>query len=108
MRQLVLRPNILYAFVVIWTFKDSRTESLHNGRVPKGVPPDVAKRAVTKLFLLDTVTRVEDLRVPPGNRLHALSGDRAGQWSISVNDQWRICFNWRDGDAYDAEFVDYH
>ncbi|MDQ0471900.1 plasmid maintenance system killer protein [Labrys wisconsinensis] len=54
------------------------------------------------------MTRVEDLRVPPGNRLHKLAGDRVGQWSISVNDQWRICFNWRDGDAYDVEFVDYH
>jgi proteic killer suppression protein len=61
-----------------------------------------------KLFLLETVTRLEDLRVPPGNRLEALSADRAGQHSIRVNDQWRICFAWRDGDAHDVEFVDYH
>ncbi|WP_307278191.1 type II toxin-antitoxin system RelE/ParE family toxin [Labrys wisconsinensis] len=93
---------------MIRTYRDARTQALADGRVPKGVPPDAAKRAVTKLFLLDTVTRVEDLRVPPGNRLHKLAGDRVGQWSISVNDQWRICFNWRDGDAYDVEFVDYH
>jgi toxin HigB-1 len=93
---------------MIASFRDSRTEALHNGRIPKGVPPDVAKRAVAKLFLLDTVTRVEDLRVPPGNRLHRLGGDRAGQWSISVSDQWRICFVWRGGDAFDVEFVDYH
>jgi len=58
--------------------------------------------------MLDTATRVEDLRVPPGNRLEALKGNRAGQHSIRVNDQWRICFRWHDGDAYDVEFVDYH
>lgn len=93
---------------MIKSFRDSRTEALHHGRVPKGVPADVARRAVIKLFLLDTVTRVEDLRVPPGNRLHRLTGDRDGLWSISVNDQWRICFRWSDGDAHDVEFVDYH
>ena len=76
--------------------------------MPKRVPRDVAKRAVRKLFLLDTVTRLEDLRVPPGNRLEALGGDRRGQQSIRVNEQWRICFIWRDGDANDVEFVDSH
>ena len=93
---------------MIKSFKNGHTEALAAGRVPKGVPPDVAKRAVMKLFLLDTVTRVEDLCVPPGNRLHRLDGDRLGQWSISVNDQWRICFVWRDNAAFDVEFVDYH
>lgn len=81
---------------------------LANGRIPKGIPSDVAKRAVSKLFLLDTVTVLKDLRVPPGNRLHLLSGDRDGQWSISINDQWRICFIWHDGAVFEAEFVDYH
>ena len=94
--------------MVIKTCRDSRTTSLASGQVPNGVAPDVAKRAVAKLFLLDTVTKVEDLRVPPGNRLHRLTGNRAGQWSISVNDQWRLCFAWQDGDAYDVEFTDYH
>lgn len=93
---------------MIKTIKDSRTKALHQGRIPKNVPSDVAKRAVSKLFLLDTVTRIDDLRVPPGNRLHPLTGRRAGQWSISVNDQWRICFVWLDGDAFDVEFVDRH
>ena len=102
------RTNILYALLVIKSFRDTRTELLHSGRIPKGVPADVARRAVTKLFLLDTVTRLDDLRVPLGNRLEALSGDRKGQWSIRVNDQWRLCFIWKDGDAYDVEFVDYH
>jgi proteic killer suppression protein len=72
------------------------------------VPQNVARRAVVKLFMLDTVTRLEDLRVPPGNRLEALSGDRTGQHAIRVNDQWRLCFVWRDGDAHDVEFVDCH
>ena len=92
---------------MIMSFRDARTRELAEGRIPKGIPGDVAKRAVARLFLLDTVTRVEDLRVPPGNRPHRLSGDRAGQWSVSVNDQWRICFVWRDGHVFDAEFVDY-
>ncbi len=61
-----------------------------------------------KLFLIDTVTQLADLRVPPGNRLEALQGSRSGQHSIRVNEQWRICFIWREGDAYDVEFCDYH
>ena len=93
---------------MIKSFRDKRTASLAGGTVPKGIPADIARRAVVKLFLLDTVTRVEDLRVPPGNELEKLRGDRAGQYSIRVNRQWRICFVWRDGNAYDAELVDYH
>ena len=93
---------------MIKSFRDTRTEYLHSGRIPKGVPTDVARRAVAKLFLLDTVTRIDDLRVPPGNRLEALSGNRRDQWSIRVNDQWRLCFVWQDGHTYEVEFVDYH
>ncbi len=93
---------------MIKSFRDRRTASVYEGVAVKGVPADVLKRAVTKIFLIDTVTRLDDLRVPPGNRLEALAGDRAGQHSIRVNDQWRICFAWRDGDAYDVEFCDYH
>lgn len=93
---------------MIKSYGNRLARDLHEGRAPKGVPRDVLQRAVRKLFLVDTVTRLEDLRVPPGNRLEALSGDRAGQHSIRVNDQWRICFVWRDGDAWDVEFCDYH
>jgi len=93
---------------MIRSFKDKVTDDLATGKAPKRVPRDVAERAVRKLFLLDTVTRLDDLRVPPGNRLKALAGERRGQHSIRVNEQWRICFVWRDGDAYDVEFVDYH
>lgn len=68
----------------------------------------VERVALRKLAMLDAAIRVEDLRAPPGNRLEALKGDRAGQWSIRVNDQWRICFRWRDGNASDVELTDYH
>ncbi len=93
---------------MIKSFKDKRTERLANGRAEKGIPADVLKRASVKLFLLDTVTSVEDLRVPPGNRLEALSGDRNGQYSIRINDQWRLCFVWSEGNAHEVEFCDYH
>ncbi len=66
------------------------------------------QEAREKLLLLHAATDVNDLRVPPGNRLEKLKGDRAGQWSIRINQQWRICFTWRDGDAYAVEVVDYH
>lgn len=74
----------------------------------KGIPSDVARRARTKLVMIADAVRLEDLRAPPGNRLEALRGNRAGQLSIRVNDQWRICFAWRNGAAYEVEFVDYH
>jgi proteic killer suppression protein len=93
---------------MIRSSRDRLTEELAAGRPPKRVPRDVAERAVRKLFLLDTVTRLEDLRVPPGNRLEALGGDRRGQHAIRVSEQWRLCFVWRDGDVYDVEFVDCH
>ena len=92
---------------MIRSFKDRLTEDLAAGGA-EAHSRDVGERAVRKLFLLETVTRLEDLRVPPGNRLEALSGDRRGAHSIRVNEQWCICFVWRDGDAYDVEFVDYH
>lgn len=72
------------------------------------VPADVARRALRKLEAVHVAHQVADLKVPPGNRLHALKGDRAGQHAISVNDQWRICFRFKDGDAFDVEFCDYH
>ena len=72
------------------------------------VPADVARRAVRKLEAIHASAQLSDLRVPPGNRLHALSGDRTGQYAIAVNDQWRICFRFEDGDAYEVEFCDYH
>ncbi len=93
---------------MIKSFKDSGTEALARGKVIKGVPANVLRRAVNKLFLLDTATRLGDLRVPPGNRLEALVGNRLGQHAIRVNDQWRICFTWTSDGVHDVEFVDYH
>jgi toxin HigB-1 len=76
--------------------------------MPKGFPSDLAKATRRKLRMLAAATSLEDLRSPPGNHLEALSGEREGQHSIRVNDQWRLCFAWRQGDAYDVEVVDYH
>jgi toxin HigB-1 len=93
---------------VIKTFADRRTKELYETGKAKRFPPDVAKRAARKLEYVDLATTLDDLRNPPGNRLHALEGDRKGQHSISINDQWRICFSFEDGDAYDVEVCDYH
>jgi len=93
---------------VIKSFADRQTEELFRTGKAKRVLPDVARRAVRKLEAVHAATEVADLRVPPGNRLHALKGERAGQHAIAVNDQWRICFRFEKGDAYDVEFCDYH
>jgi proteic killer suppression protein len=77
-------------------------------RVPRSFSKDLAKVARRKLRMLASVTRLDDLRNPPGNRLEALTGDRTGQYSVRINDRWRLCFVWRDSDAYDVEVVDYH
>ena len=92
---------------MIATFKDKESEALFDGMVaPRfGAFASVAKR---KLKMVAAAARIEDLRVPPGNRLEALSGDRAGQWSIRVNDRFRVCFEWANGAAYNVEIVDYH
>jgi proteic killer suppression protein len=93
---------------VIRSFADKRTAAIWMDRTPKGFPSDLAKAARRKLRMVAAATQLEDLRNPPGNRLESLAGDRAGQYSIRVNDQWRLCFVWRDGDAHDVEIVDYH
>jgi proteic killer suppression protein len=93
---------------VIRSFADKRTAAIWADRVPKGFPGDLAKAARRKLRMVAAAVRLEDLRNPPGNRLEALVGERAGQYSIRVNDQWRLCFVRREGEAYDVEIVDYH
>lgn len=93
---------------MIHSFADKRTAALFLGKATKGVPADVTRRAQVKLLLLDAAADLKDLRNPPGNHLEALKDDRQGQHSIRVNDQWRVCFLWRDGEAYDVEFCDYH
>lgn len=98
----------LYVYSVIKSFHDKQTAALFQGLTPKGIAPDVVKRAVAKLALLDAAATLDFLRSPPGNKLEALKGNRAGQHSIRVNGQWRLCFVWREGDAHDVEFCDYH
>ncbi|MDO8945275.1 MAG: type II toxin-antitoxin system RelE/ParE family toxin [Desulfobacterales bacterium] len=93
---------------MIRTFADRRTRDLFTLGTAKRFPPDVAGRAARKLEYVDLATSLDDLKVPPGNRLHALKDDRQGQHAIAVNDRWRICFRFVDGDAYDVEVCDYH
>ena len=93
---------------MIKTFADKRTQELCLTGKAKRFPPDVAGRAARKLEYVDLATSLDDLKVPPGNRLHRLEGDRQGQYSISVNDQWRICFRFEGEDAYDVKLCDYH
>jgi toxin HigB-1 len=93
---------------MIRSFRDKETERLFRREPVKKIPPRVQRPALRKLLLLDAAESLDDLRMPPGNRLEKLSGDREGQYSIRVNDQWRICFYWEDGDAREVEFTDYH
>jgi proteic killer suppression protein len=93
---------------MILTFADKDTQEVYVGRKPRRFPPDILARAQRKLDRLDAVTAVEQLRQPPSNRLHALRDNRKGQWSIAVNMQWRICFYFSEGNAYDVELCDYH
>jgi proteic killer suppression protein len=93
---------------MIASFRDKGTETIWEGRRSRRLPGDIQAVTLRKLRLLNNARRLEDLRVPPANRLEALKGDRSGQHSIRINDQWRICFVWRNGHAYDVEIVDYH
>jgi proteic killer suppression protein len=93
---------------MIRTFRGKAAAMVFVGEVPKGFPSQIARVAKRKLTALDVASRLDDLRQPPGNRLEMLAGDRSGQHSIRVNDQWRVCFVWRDGGVYEVEIVDYH
>ena len=93
---------------MIKSFGHRDTERLFRRERVRGFPAELLRVMLRKLAVIDAAEQLEDLRVPPGNRLERLHGDRAGQHSIRVNDQWRICFRWKDADAYDVEIVDYH
>lgn len=93
---------------MIKSFANDASEQLFCCGNVKGISTSLTKRAIRKLDMIDSAYTIDDLRVPPGNRLHKLKGDRAKQYSISVNDQWRICFRFDDGNAYDVEICDYH
>lgn len=93
---------------MIKSFKDALTESIWQRQRVKGFPSDLYKMARRKLGFLEDAVELEDLRIPPGNRLEALKGDRSGEYSIRINDQWRVCFRWIEGNAFDVEIIDYH
>jgi proteic killer suppression protein len=93
---------------LIRSYRDRRIEQIAAGGSPKGFPSDLIAVARRKLFMLNSAHQLEDLRFPPGNRLEALKGDRRGQHSIRINDQWRVCFRWSEGGAEEVEIVEYH
>jgi toxin HigB-1 len=93
---------------MIRSFRDRRTAALFEGHFVKGVDPRIARPARRKLRMVHAAHSLAELAAVPGNRLEALHRDRKGQHSIRINDQWRLCFVWRDGDAYEVEFADYH
>ena len=93
---------------MIRSFSDKEAEKIWAGEVSRRLPGDIQLVARRKLRMLNNAVNLDDLRIPPANRLEALKGGRKGQYSIRVNDQWRICFRWNEGDAFDVEIVDYH
>jgi len=94
--------------IVIRGFADKEMEAIFRRERSRRLPATLQRAALRKLLILDAASALDDLRVPPGNRLELLRGDRTGQHSIRINDQWRICFRWRDGNAHDVQIVDYH
>lgn len=93
---------------MIRSFKCKETEKIFNRTFSRKFPQDIQRVALRKLRMLNRAKILKDLLVPPGNRLEALHGDRKGQYSIRINDRWRICFEWQKGDAYNVEIIDYH
>jgi toxin HigB-1 len=93
---------------MIRSFKEPEAEKIFHRERSRKLPPDIQQVALRKLRMLNRAEALNDLRVPPGNQLEKLGGDRKGQWSIRINDQWRVCFVWIDHDAYEVEIVDYH
>lgn len=93
---------------MIKSFKDSNTAKIWSRRYTKAHSKDLQNATLLKLLIIDSATDLNDLRVPPANRLEKLTGNRADYYSIRVNKQWRICFTWKNGDAYDVELIDYH
>lgn len=93
---------------MIKSFKNQESERLFEGGFVKRLPHDIQRSALRKLEMLDAATELDTLKIPPGNRLEALKDDREGQHSIRINKQWRVCFTWHDGHAFDVEIVDYH
>jgi proteic killer suppression protein len=100
--------QVVYILAVIRSFADADTRQLYVTGKSRRLPPAILRRAFMRLGQLNAAVRLEDLRLPPSNRLEALKGGRAGQHSIRVNEQWRVCFRFADGDMFDVEITDYH
>lgn len=105
---MTLLTDCVNALTMIKSFQDKATEKIFNRQISKKLPQDIQRIGRKKLVILDAAMQLNDLRTPPGNRLEALERDRKGQYSIRINDQWRICFKWSGGDAYNVEITDYH
>lgn len=97
-----------YYLCMIKSFKNKKTEKIFNRLFSKKLPETIQHLARRKLIIIDAATEIDALLIPPGNRLEVLKGDRKGQYSIRINDQWRICFRWKTEDAFDVEITDYH
>ena len=93
---------------MIKSFANKQTESVYQRQIDKHLPKEMQQAALRKLRMLNNAKSIQDLRAPPGNRLETLKGERAGQYSIRINDQWRVCFEWRNDNAYEVEITDYH
>jgi proteic killer suppression protein len=93
---------------VIKTFKDAETQRIYQRERSRKLPSDIQQVALRKLRMINNAININDLRIPPANRLEKLSGNREGQYSIRINDQWRVCFEWKHGDAFNVEITDYH
>jgi len=93
---------------VIKSFQDKETQKIYSRERSRRLPDSIQQTALRKLRMLNNAASLNDLRVPPASRLEKLAGSRYGQYSIRINDRWRICFHWNEGDAYDVEIVDYH
>ena len=97
-----------YIYSMIRTFKDKEAEKIFKRNISKKLPGDIQRVAFRKLRMLNRAEKINDLRIPPSNRLEKLKGGRAGHYSIRINDQWRICFEWHTSDVFKVEMVDYH
>jgi len=93
---------------MIRSFKETEAAKIYARQRSKKLPTDIQQVALRKMRMLNNALNLNDMRIPPANRLEKLSGNRAGQYSVRINDQWRLCFEWRDGDAYEVEITDYH
>lgn len=103
-----VKRQLRYNALMIRTFKDKEAEKIFNRKRSKRFSADVQRKAFRKLRMINRSQNINDLRVPPANRLEKLKGSRDGQFSIRINDRWRICFEWRNNDAFKVEIVDYH